>query len=572
MKNRNAWNLKFTYLLKHVDLVATAILSSALFFTFARFDPEPHHDGIQLASAIGVSEGLRIHSEVFSQYGAVVPWLNGLWLSITSQTLLSLRIFGAIQLVGISVLMQLIMSQIGLRRSTKNLATLSWLVTCPVWAYQKWFFSLWPWPSISYMSVSLLGVYVVVRIRGNQKSDSALWVFSGFLFGLAALIRPNYGVVFFGSLGLLLLIRSLRSISGRQVRLFVLGTASPAFGMLAALLLTQSIRGWFNQSILGPATGKAVAKIDFSYFYGIYFANWRQLAISFIVLILLFVFRTRLKLPAPIVFLIALGLGFKAFTQVDPINPSTWLPKNFVLDPLADPLSAMATIRLGLIIGVVCLLIIGVRFRYFTETLERDALDNRFVLSVLMAAALAGIAQLYPLPDVYHLWWASPPILIICALVLNQVDTRAINLVIAFFLPTAILSISRLDEQLNIRRIEWQGGVLAGMYVDSELSSSFRSAAVILAQIDPQTRFECRDGLWAVFDGNYNSDGPNFVGWAYGTRVADDSAEGSIVWCLDSGMTTDKNELKSRKLITSGDQSLFFSRFSGDIEIELWKK
>jgi hypothetical protein len=232
----------------------------------------------------------------------------------------------------------------------------------------------------------------------------------------------------------------------------------------------------------------------------------------------------------------------------------------------------MATIRLGLIIGVVCLLIIGVRFRYFTETLERDALDNRFVLSVLMAAALAGIAQLYPLPDVYHLWWASPPILIICALVLNQVDTRAINLVVAFFLPTAILSISRLDEQLNIRRIEWQGGVLAGMYVDSELSSSFRSAAVILAQIDPQTRFECRDGLWAVFDGNYNSDGPNFVGWAYGTRVADDSAEGSIVWCLDSGMTTDKNELKSRKLITSGDQSLFFSRFSGDIEIELWKK
>ena len=564
--------LKRKNLSTYFDHAATLIVSSWLFLTFARFDPEPHHDGIQLASAIGISEGLRVHTEVFSQYGAVAPWLNGFWLSITSQSLLSLRVFGAIQLVGISVLMQLIMAGIELRRSIRNLVTIAWLAACPVWSYQKWFFSLWPWPSISYMLFLLSGVYVVMRMKNDEKSDSKRWLLSGFLLGIAALIRPNYGAVFFGAVGLFILAQARSSVTRRQIGQFILGMGSPTLGMFSVLFLQKSVRGWLNQSVLGPVSGKAVANIDFSYFYNIYFLNWKQLATCLIGFAIILTCRTKLNLFASVAFLGVLLLGLELFTQVELTNPLTWNMKYVLRDPLDDPLSAMATIRIGLLFGVLYILIFGTRMSYFAKTLNRACRDNRFILPVLVAAALSGVAQLYPLPDVYHLWWASPPILIICAMALNQVNPRAVNLVIAFFLPAILMSFSRLDEQLNIRRLEWHGGVLDGMYIDAELNPSFERVGKLLGEVGPGTRFECRDGLWSVFNGRYNSIGPNFVNWAYGTPRHDNSADNSIVWCLDSGMTTDKNALKMREIITSGNQSLYFSRFSGDIQFELWKK
>jgi len=50
-------------------------LSSFIFIKIAPFDPDPHHDGIQLAPVIGLLEGKDIHGELFEQYGPVWVFL-----------------------------------------------------------------------------------------------------------------------------------------------------------------------------------------------------------------------------------------------------------------------------------------------------------------------------------------------------------------------------------------------------------------------------------------------------------------------------------------------------------------
>ena len=56
-------------------------------------DPDPHHDGYMFTAARAVSSGLRVHGEVFYQYGPVTAWLHGAVLRVFGEHLLVLRFF-----------------------------------------------------------------------------------------------------------------------------------------------------------------------------------------------------------------------------------------------------------------------------------------------------------------------------------------------------------------------------------------------------------------------------------------------------------------------------------------------
>ena len=133
-----------------------AAISASIFSVFARFDPDPHHDGFQLAPAIGMSEGRPIHREIYSHYGPVSAWINGAWLWVTEPTLLSLRLLGAIQLALIAVLLYSLSIKLGVSRNVSWFITIAWVISCPVWAYESGFFGLWLWPSITFNLIALV--------------------------------------------------------------------------------------------------------------------------------------------------------------------------------------------------------------------------------------------------------------------------------------------------------------------------------------------------------------------------------------------------------------------------------
>lgn len=557
---------------RFVDLVLIASLSSSLFFTFARFDPDPHHDGIQLATAIGVADGLKVHSQVFSQYGPITPWINGWWLSLTSPTLLSLRYFAALQLIGITILTYLISEKFGIRRSIRIFMVSAWLLSCPVWAYQKWFFSLWPWPSITYTLAILGALYLLIDRRSPGPQDSAWLSIAGLLIGVASFTRPNYGIVLLMVLGFFTFV--LRNeVSNRQVVAFTSGFVIPILIALLRLWATDSIYPWLRQSVVGPLDGKAsVANFDFSYFYGIYLQGWKELIGLITGLILIARFLKETVLFRALIILVALLVGLKLFTQFNALQSQTWTVQASVTDSMADPLSAMAPIRLALIssgILIPTMFLTCIRRRRGQFNPKADV--SPLAIPTLLACAFAGVAQLYPLPDVYHLWWASPPILILCGFMLNSLRRRWLFLTVALFLPTYLLGTVRLREQLEVNRTTWDGGALDGMQIDNDLFQSYYRAAMLLNQIDTPAQFECRDGLWAVFEGRYMSSNPAFVSWAFGVTSTENTAPSNVL-CIDGG--TAENQVRStrERTMTTGDESLYFSRFSGDIRIEVWQK
>lgn len=74
---------------KDVWAVTLVVICATALFGFSAFvDPEPHHDGIQLAPAIAVANGKLIHAEVFDQYGPITAWIHGIVIFIFGPTLL----------------------------------------------------------------------------------------------------------------------------------------------------------------------------------------------------------------------------------------------------------------------------------------------------------------------------------------------------------------------------------------------------------------------------------------------------------------------------------------------------
>lgn len=51
---------------KNISLqLLVASVGLTIYLPIARLDPDPHHDGIQIATAIGVGSGRAIHHSVF---------------------------------------------------------------------------------------------------------------------------------------------------------------------------------------------------------------------------------------------------------------------------------------------------------------------------------------------------------------------------------------------------------------------------------------------------------------------------------------------------------------------------
>ena len=107
-------------------------LVAAVFIYVARLDPDPQHDGTQLGTAVGVSEGLLVHKDVFSQYGPIGPWLNGVIMYIFGPQLLTIRIASAIQLVLLNVLIYLTARTLNVVRSLALIFSFVWALSCPV--------------------------------------------------------------------------------------------------------------------------------------------------------------------------------------------------------------------------------------------------------------------------------------------------------------------------------------------------------------------------------------------------------------------------------------------------------
>jgi 4-amino-4-deoxy-L-arabinose transferase-like glycosyltransferase len=78
-----------------IQILIVFLFTLAVASLFLTLDADPHHDGIMLKPAVDVANGEILFKQMFTQYGALVTFLQALALGIFGKYLIVIRLLTA---------------------------------------------------------------------------------------------------------------------------------------------------------------------------------------------------------------------------------------------------------------------------------------------------------------------------------------------------------------------------------------------------------------------------------------------------------------------------------------------
>ncbi len=507
---------------------AVVLVSAALAFgASAPLDPEPHHDGIQLAPAIAVSEGLWIQSEVFDQYGPITAWAQALSIEIMGPRLLSIRILTAIVLTGCALLLFLVARRISSSTWIGLGVTALWIILWPGRSVDSATHSLIPWPSTVFLLVQLGVALLLLRLIKDGCSRHQILGLLGALLGLAVLIRINTGLplLVVALLALALLRLGGSRLTAAQWAWLGVGVSLPIIAVVLSMVANGALGDYLQQTIIGPLSGDATrgARTDPFYIKNAYL--WGSAPLACVAAVVYFASRLR-RLPI---------WGFTLILSLGVLSLVIWASSSIDGSPLRDLILSKLTwapaldvqaaqpMYLAAIAAPIALIVVAVRLLKESRGLSPDRLSAAPMplrLTVVLALlAVSSMAQLVPIADPYHLWWAAPLLLLLMIHMLTSGRSRRtrIAMLVLLVVPYALLAVPRTIDYLGQDRQVVEQGVLAGMQVPSSAFDDILAVDEVLGNVAPRSaRFDCEDGLFAVWTGRYLSDSAAYLGWTFG--------------------------------------------------------
>jgi hypothetical protein len=178
--------------------------------------------------------------------------------------------------------------------------------------------------------------------------------------------------------------------------------------------------------------------------------------------------------------------------------------------------------------GCLASIILSAFFALKAKILVRQGGYEKLVLAVF---GLVGVIQLYPQPDVLHLWWVAPLVLPSGFIGFNLIaqKSKKISIKDLIYMQTAFSLIGILLAAIFISKpwSEYKVPVLNGTYSFASKAEAISQFNQVQKYIKPgETSFDCADGVFAVSDGNYNSPDEWFVNW--GMLDSEDPVVGKV--------------------------------------------
>ena len=545
--------------------IGSAVFALALLiFGYSAFlDPDPHHDGVQIAPAIAVAEGLRIHSDVYDHYGPVTAWIHGASVAVFGTQLLTIRIVTALLLaISATLIVFLARRVLPYPRQAWLLAAV-WIATWPGRSVDSTTYLFLPWPSITLLVLQLAIAIVLLRILTKPDSSPLVYLGLGVLIGVAAITRLNTGLPMAAvvTLTLILLVPWKRDQSLKQLTAYGIGALASVGAIFLTLAWQGSITAYLQDAILGPLSGEATDGVTSWFFY----RNTVLLGSVPLLLGLLVIYFVGRKYPTNIVLPWVLG-GFGVLTL------TVWTTTSLVGSPLRDLILSRLTWAPALdhqafqIMFVVILLmpfaIVLIVWRIVRQlgSLEHASIARRVqqlrdlppsarMMTALAALSLVSLIQLFPFIDPNHVWWAVPLPLVFITWVFTAPLTRrwAWSVVVVASFPAILIAIPRAIDYVQIPRTQIDTGVLNGMWVPDERVDDVEKVDLLLGQLSPGiNRFDCWNGLFAVWTGEYVADDAAFVNWAPSFDSKREMQPGGMfVQCVDVGGGITPSEVPS---------------------------
>jgi hypothetical protein len=551
MKKQKKFESAFSWEDRINSYLIVGISSFLYFIGLARINPDPHHDGVQFAAAAGVADGLKIHSQIYEQYGPVTAWIQGVTLKIFGSTLLNLRLENVVVLTIATLLLLRILFILRVPNRAAILICVLWAISCPASSIYPGESGFWPWSS-NFALVFLLanaGVLIQAQVQRRSLTSTQLYlaaatcaavVFTRFQVGIAA-SAINLLLIFLGFGGKSKDTRSVRT--GKFLLALILSN-----GFFIFILLSQgSMTGFIDQIIVGPLH-EYVYPFDWYFFRIHYFLAsapilfalllaticWRRMrspyrafalttiALSLGVLIYLATWRSVAVLNQPNGMRAALDMqgisilftSVVIFLILAFLAICYFLSKDFFYPLLVHTGTSGKTIRSI--------------YRSFGGRIPRKILtysqahrvrrQQLAVLGTLLLLLLPFLIQLYPLSDKYHLWWVAPLFMALIPYTLgNFVSRKGVSAITASIVVPALISCTFMYlNLLKVPRSELTEGALKGMQIESQYYFSYMGVNNMLHNVEPNSaRFYCRDGLLASWTGSYLSVDAAYVSWAW---------------------------------------------------------
>ena len=524
------------------------ILVWAFFYLPAHFDPEPYHDGSQFPAALGVSNGLVVHSEVFSAYGFMTAWLQGIAVEVLGPTLLSIRIFTVVAILVAALLLYQLFSIVLRRPWVSLLATSAWIVMWPGISV-SWGTPLLPWPSLVYLDFQLACVILILTsYRRTRLRRTALFL-AGAFASMALLTRINYGFFFCVGMAITLLaLRRRMSLSGIQFGVIALGFLTPILVSGLALLKTDSLNEFLQQSILGPLGGAVkTSHTDFEFLLNAYIRG--SLPILMALLILWVIGQRWMWSPWKYQSLVAIAVA--ALTVIATTGVAETPLRQEVLKLLTWA-PGLDTQAMQVCFVFVILTVAGTLFSFAfliakkwiirsrkSVSLDTPSSGDTVVFFLLLTAALTSLSQIYPVADPNHLWWAVPlPMVFVCFGLCHRASSRTSTAMICvLFLPALFVAPIATWRYYEVPRTEIKTGSLSGMYVKTAYLSDYLKVDALLSTLKPaSTKFLCQGGLFTTWTGVNLASDPAYVDYAYGVDEARiDTKPDSVIFCEEDG-------------------------------------
>lgn len=196
-----------------------------------------------------------------------------------------------------------------------------------------------------------------------------------------------------------------------------------------------------------------------------------------------------------------------------------------------------------------------------------------FVVPIAFAAvALSSISQIFPVHDMYHLWWGSPvAILSVLVSFMHLVKNKKalVGTVGVLTSISIVLGLAPWRAELSEPRVQIRDGSLKYMYVTDKRYRENSGVLDMLNSVESNSAtFYCRDGLVATWTGRYMASSPRYVDWAWGTDGHPRADSERVFLCSgDAQMWADQAGYR----LSVGAQA-HFSIFSGFVLVEAVKK
>lgn len=457
----------------------------------ALLDPDPHHDGVILSSAIAVRDGVLPYKSFFFQYGPFVLWTNSAVIFWHGHELICLRIFYLLLAVLITVLLSLVSQKGSMRRNT-ILVLAFWLMANPVWSSGvKHYFNYWPWPDLM-TTLLLVSIYVLFI---KTKSSLRL-VPIGSLTALTLYVKTNSGVLTFILILIYLLFFTTKQITKNEIVKFLFGNALIHLMFLGYLLTTKSFTPFVQNTVL-------FAYNSYGKSFLVYFLILSKMALNPITLIsisILVVYSTRRYL------LRVSEIWWQTLLAIVVIS-------SFLIKQALSPdyfAASLLPIHIGVLASIILFALLVAKKFLRKGYLQKIQLNDNERLLIFLA--ILSLLNILYIGDIFHLWLSAPLVLVLATQVASRMKIERLFLtilILSMTWNTATAMQNMFEDRTRIATAP-----LKGMYAEKSVALHYEYSLNFLSHHNLRTAdYICPDALFLLNHGAYAATNYNPLGW-----------------------------------------------------------